>query len=364
MRGDIMDLKAFAKLQKQLAKESKKKKEEGPSTQKAVDEFFKKPEASNNQEGERPSRIVDAGVVIEGSNAAELKRKNAEKGTKPPEKKKLKGDAGQKAPPVVIIEELSPSKPSGSLPLENFDEGAWPLETVQFPIKKGTAIIHGTLDPREFLRGATPPLDRSTLGRFDDEALEHKALQASVTASVAFGECVRRMEQMRLNKAQNEEALKKMIVTNTEAVRQMAELEETLRRTKEGVEQRLKDAEAKGKAAAERAAAEEAREAVAKAEADKQEAIAQAKKDVIATFTSEGWKSEEHGSWLASVVEASADEWVKGPGAMWLALKGKSFYDGGQYFTQAMIYRRLARHFGVDPKDFDPAPYGLPPLQP
>ncbi|CAH9069608.1 unnamed protein product [Cuscuta epithymum] len=49
---------------------------------------------------------------------------------------------------------------------------------------------------------------------------------------------------------------------------------------------------------------------------------------------------------------------------MWLALKGKSFYEGGQYFTQVMLYRRLARHHGVDPKEFDPAAHGLPPLLP
>ncbi|CAH9077675.1 unnamed protein product [Cuscuta europaea] len=49
---------------------------------------------------------------------------------------------------------------------------------------------------------------------------------------------------------------------------------------------------------------------------------------------------------------------------MWLARKGKEYYDGGEYFTQALIYRRLARHLGVDLKAFDPAAHGLPPLQP
>ncbi|CAH9138926.1 unnamed protein product, partial [Cuscuta epithymum] len=114
----------------------------------------------------------------------------------PPENKKKKRGEGGKDAPLVIIDEPPTFQPSESTPLENFDEGAWPRETVQFSFKKGTAIMHGTLDPREFLRGATPPLDRSTLGRFDDEALEVKALQASVSASLAFGEYVRRMEQL------------------------------------------------------------------------------------------------------------------------------------------------------------------------
>ncbi|CAH9104775.1 unnamed protein product [Cuscuta europaea] len=55
---------------------------------------------------------------------------------------------------------------------------------------------------------------------------------------------------------------------------------------------------------------------------------------------------------------------ARGPGAMWLARKGKEYYDGGKYFTQALIYRRLAMHLGMDPTTFDPAAYELPPLQP
>ncbi|CAH9071382.1 unnamed protein product [Cuscuta epithymum] len=358
-----MDPKAFARLSNKLAKE-KKKKAEGPSNQRAVEEFLQKPDAKKKPEGEGPSKDAGAGVVTEGSHVPELKRKNTGKGTTLPEKKQRRGDAEQKAPPVVIIDDHPSDKPSGSLPLADLDEGAWPLEKVQFPIKKGTAILHGTLDPREFLRGATPPLDRTTLGRFGDEALEHKALQASATASLAFGELVRRAEQHRLEKAQSDEVTRKLVANNTEAIRQLASLEEALRQAEQKLEAAKEEARAEGKAEAERSAAEAARIAAERAEEVKAEAVAKAKEDAVALFLAEGWKSEGREQWRASVVETSVDSWVKGPGAMWLALKGKSFYEGGQYFTQAMLYRRLARHLGVDPKEFKPEDHGLPPLLP
>ncbi|CAH9126665.1 unnamed protein product [Cuscuta epithymum] len=228
--------------------------------------------------------------------------------------------------------------------------------------------MHGTLDPREFLRGATPPLDRSTLGRFDDEALELKALQASVSASVALGEYVRRVDQMRLRKAEDDEALKRLVAKNTEAIRKMAGLEEALRQADQRLEAAKNEARAegiaKGKAEAEKVAAEAAQAAVEEADRAKAEAVAKAAEGAVASFVADGWKAEEYQQWVASVVEAKADAWVKGPGAMWLALKGKSFYEGAQYFTQAMLYRRLARHHGVDPKEFQPEAYGLPPLLP
>ncbi|CAH9113888.1 unnamed protein product, partial [Cuscuta epithymum] len=224
--------------------------------------------------------------------------------------------------------------------------------------------MHGTLDPREFLKGATPSVDRSTLSRFGDEALELKALQASATASLAFGELVRRAEQHRLERAKSAEVTRKLVANNTEAIRQLASLEEALRQAEKKLEAAKEEARAEGKAEAERAAAESARIAAEKAEEAKAEAISKAREEAVAAFIADGWKAEEQKQWVASVVEASADGWVKGSGAMWLALKGKSFFEGGQYFTQALIYRKLARHHGVDPKEFDPAPFGLPPLLP
>ncbi|CAH9077984.1 unnamed protein product, partial [Cuscuta epithymum] len=149
-----MDPKAFAKLSKQLAME--KKKDEGPPTQRIVDEFFKKPEAVKNHEGEGPSKAADE----EGSKVAELKRKNAGKGTKPPEKKQKKGAVEQKEAPIVIVEEHS----SSEAPAQKVGV-AWLTENINFSVKKKSAIMHGTLDPKEFLRGAIPLTDKSVLSR-------------------------------------------------------------------------------------------------------------------------------------------------------------------------------------------------------
>ncbi|CAH9052184.1 unnamed protein product [Cuscuta epithymum] len=221
--------------------------------------------------------------------------------------------------------------------------------------------MHGTLSPREFLKGATPPTDKSVLSRDKDDALSAKVLQASVTAALGLGELLQRMERYQLQKLQADEAL-------AESRRQLQEAQETLRLEKEAFNSILENnkiiARAEGKADAERAAAEASKVAAEEAEAAKKEAVARAEKDAIAAFVAEGWKAEEHKQWLSSVVEASVDDWVKDPGALWLARKGKDYYDGGEFFTQDLIYRRLARHLKIDPKKFDPSAYGLPPLQP
>ncbi|CAH9127365.1 unnamed protein product [Cuscuta epithymum] len=362
MTGDIMDVQAFARLSKKLSKVPKKKKEEGPSAnQPLVDEVLKKAGASKTPEDKESTKEVpaaDSGAVAGGSQAGELKRKNAGKGSKPPVTKKLRGADEGKGAPLVNLEEPSPSH------MVDLEEGAWPQETVQFSFKKGTAIVHGTLDPREYLEGATPPLDRSTLGKFEDDALERRALEASVTASLAFGEYVRRMDQIRLRKAEDDEALKRLVAKNTEAIRKMAELEEALRQAGNKVEAAKVEARAEGRAEAERAAAEAAKQAAEEAEKAKAEAVAKAREDGIASFVAEGWKSEDRQEWVASVIEQGVEGWVAGPGSEWMALKGKNYFDGGEFFTQRLIYRKLAGHFGVDPSHFDPSAYGLPPRQP
>ncbi|CAH9133197.1 unnamed protein product, partial [Cuscuta epithymum] len=221
--------------------------------------------------------------------------------------------------------------------------------------------MHGTLNPREFLTGATPPTDKSVLSRLKDDALGSKVLQASVTASLGLGELLRRLEESQAQKRRADEAL-------ADSRRQLLEAQETFRLEQEAFNKILQDSKtvaraegkAEGKAEAEKAAVAAAEEF----EKTKKEAVAQAERDAIAAFLSEGWRSEDHKQWLASVIEGSVDDWVGGPGAMWLAQKGKEYYDGGEFFTQWLVYRRLARHFGVDPKDFNPATYGLPPLQP
>ncbi|CAH9114506.1 unnamed protein product, partial [Cuscuta europaea] len=113
--------------------------------------------------------------------------------------------------------------------------------------------------------------------------------------------------------------MKKLIRENADAVRQMARLEEDLRQTKAEAERATQE-----KAEAERATAEAAKKAVEEAEAAKAEVVASA----VAAFSAKGWRAEGHKDWVASVVEASVDEWVKGPGAMWPARKGKDYYAG------------------------------------
>ncbi|CAH9074656.1 unnamed protein product [Cuscuta europaea] len=114
--------------------------------------------------------------------------------------------------------------------------------------------------------------------------------------------------------------MKKLIHDNVDAVRQMARLEEDLWQAKAEAERVTKE-----KAEAERAAAEAAKKAAEESEAARAEAVA----NVVAAFIAEGWRAEGQNQWVASVVEASVDAWVKGPGAMWLARKGEDYYAGG-----------------------------------
>ncbi|CAH9113963.1 unnamed protein product [Cuscuta europaea] len=165
------------------------------------------------------------------------------------------------------------------------------------------------------------------------------------------------MERYALQKQKDDESL-------AVVQRRLREAEEASRVERAAFEKLLENAKvlakAEGRAEAEKAAAEAAKKAAEDAEIAKKEAVGEA----VAAFVAEGWKAEAQKAWVAAVVEASVEEWVRGPGAMWLAQKGKEYNDGGEYFTQSLIYRRLARHLGADPSAFDPAAYGLPPLQP
>ncbi|CAH9134279.1 unnamed protein product [Cuscuta epithymum] len=359
--GVSMDVSNFAALKKKLVKEPKKKKETG--VQKSVDEFFRKDGAVQVPEGEGPSQAVGTGAGAGGSQA-EPKRKHSGKGVMPPEKKKKKGGHEKKDAPLVVVEEHSSSSPSASALPPPGDPGnslAWPREDVRFSITKGTAIMHGTLSPREFLKGATPPTDKAVLSRAKDDALSAKVLQASVTAALGLGELLQRMEQYQAQKRQADEAL-------AESRRQLQEVQETLRLEKEAFNSILENNKviprAEGKANAERAAAEAAKVAAEEAEAAKKVVVAEAEKHTVAAFAAGGWKAEDRKEWVASVIGQGVDAWVKGPGAEWLARKGKDYYDGGEFFTQKLIYRRLARHLKIDLKEFDPVAHGLPPLQP
>ncbi|CAH9070413.1 unnamed protein product [Cuscuta europaea] len=286
-------------------------------------------------------------------------------------KKSKKGDAGRKDPLVLIIDGQSASDPPVMVvmapahpPSAQQGEGDLSREDIQFSLIKGTAIVHGTVDPKEFLRGATPSLDKASLSRLEDDALDNKILRSSLTACIALSKQVRRAEQLRLQKAEQDETLRRLVHDNADAARQMARLEESPRQAEQKLEAAKVETRAEGRAEAEKAAAEAAKKAADEAEAVKEVAIAKAQEEAVAAFVAEGWKAEGYNQWLSSAVGASVDEWCEGPDVEWLARKGKEYYDGGEFFTHALIYRRMARHLKIEPKDFDPAAYGLPPLQP
>ncbi|CAH9099416.1 unnamed protein product [Cuscuta europaea] len=150
-----MDLNAFAALKKQKAKAPGQK---DPTKQKPLGEFLKKGSEPSEEAGKR--KAAGKAPILEG-------------------KRQKKGDAGKKAPPVVVVDEHSVSEPSAQmattaprLPSGQGGEAGLPREDIRFSLPKGATITHGTVDPREFLGGATPALDRRALGKLDDEALE------------------------------------------------------------------------------------------------------------------------------------------------------------------------------------------------
>ncbi|CAH9114356.1 unnamed protein product [Cuscuta europaea] len=330
----MVNVKGLARLKKQDPKGS------GQGSQKPATALFKKAEG----------------------DAAAGKRKSATKGSPPPPatKKQKKGDVAKKEPPVIIADEHPASgvhveKPSGKTPA-----GAEELlpEVLQVSFPRGTSLASGAVDPGAILRGITPETDRASLGAYNDAALEDHILRSSLSACLALGEHARRLQEWRLHKAEQDAKMKECILKNKEAVKLGARLEEELRQ----MELRLEAAE-KGKADAE-AAAEEARRAAKEAEDSKALAVAKAREEAVDAFVAEGWRAEGRKVWLSSVVEAYVEEWAEGPGWEWMARKGREYYEAGEFFTQALIYRRMARHLGIEQKDFSPSAYGLPPLQP
>ncbi|CAH9105651.1 unnamed protein product [Cuscuta europaea] len=206
-----------------------------------------------------------------------------------------------------------------------------------------------------------PSADRLALARLDESSLEAKILLNTASSFMGLCEHIRRVEQMKEAKgaAEGEAALLR---------KKLAEAEDSLRLATDSMEQRVQAARAEGMseglAKDGEAAAEAARTAAKEARAAKEEAVSRAWEDAIAGFTAEGWKAGDQKEWLSSVVGASVDDWVGGPDKMWLAEKGNSYYQGGEFFTQRLIYRKLARHFKLSPEEFQPEAYGLPPRQP
>ncbi|CAH9083570.1 unnamed protein product, partial [Cuscuta europaea] len=336
-----MDLKNFADFMKKSTKEPEKK---DRGVQKPLDAL--------------PKKVGEPSATAPADAAA--KRKPIGKGPGPKGKKPRRGDAEKKGSLVVVVGEVSASglhvvaeTTASGPPSAQRGEGGLPREDIP------SSLLRGTVDPVEFLRGATPSFDRAALGRLEDEALESKILRSSLTACISLSEQARKLEEWRLQRAQDAEKMTKLVHDNHDAVRQIAQLEEDLRQAREEAERARKE-----KDEAAKVDAEAAQKAVDEAEAAKVEAVVRAQEDVVAAFHAEGWKAGGEEEWVASVVAASVDDWVKGPGVEWMAQKGKSYYEGGEYFTQALVDRRLARHFQVDPEKFDAAAYGLPPLQP
>ncbi|CAH9086330.1 unnamed protein product, partial [Cuscuta europaea] len=100
----------------------------------------------------------------------------------------------------------------------------------------------------------TSAMDKAALSTYDDEALENRILRSSLTACVALGEHAQRLEQWRLQKAEQDREMKELILKNSDAVKQMALLEEDLRKAAEGAQLKAKAAVEEARLEAERAA--------------------------------------------------------------------------------------------------------------
>ncbi|CAH9099788.1 unnamed protein product [Cuscuta europaea] len=354
-------MNANALFAKRKGKTQAKKK--GPSGQKPADAFFPK-------DVEPSAEDVNAAEGTGGSKAeAAVKKKRSGKGVEPPTKKqKAAGGAVEGAAPLIIIDDM----PSTDGPLAsatpkapvNLPPEELPREILQLSLAPGASLMHGTAEPRAFLRGITSKMDREVFETYDDDALENRILRSSLTACIALGEQARRREEWRLHEAEQDKKMEGLIRKNSEAMKHAAQLEEALREAKAAAEKAKADGIAEGKAEAERVAAEAAKKAADEAKTAKEGDVAKAREEAVAEFLAEGWRAEGHKEWVASVVAASVDAWVEGPGVDWLTDMGDAYYQGGEFFTQHLIYRRLARHFGVSLDQFDPSAYGLPPLQP
>ncbi|CAH9074634.1 unnamed protein product [Cuscuta europaea] len=310
---------------------------------------------------EESSQAAVAGAGAGGSKGVgAMKKKNSGKGTEPPTKN-LKAAASGKQPSTDIVVIVDEGHASAPIPQEHINQDFFDREKLEAIVPKGASVLEGSLNPSALMSQMLPSADRLALTRMDEDSLEAKILLSSASNFMGLCEYLRRVEQMKGAKgaAEGEAASLR---------KRLAEAEDSLRLATDSMEQRVQAARAEGKsegmAEAGEAAAEVARIAAEEAHVAKEEAAAKAREDVVAAFTVEGWKAEEQKEWLSSVVEASVDAWVGGPDKMWLAEKGDSYYQGGEFFTQRLIYRKLARHFKLSPEEFQPEAYGLPPRQP
>ncbi|CAH9070697.1 unnamed protein product, partial [Cuscuta europaea] len=61
------------------------------------------------------------------------------------------------------------------------------LEVLTLSLPAGTTVLNGTADPRALLRGITLDIDRAALEADDDQSLEDRILQSSLTTCIALG---------------------------------------------------------------------------------------------------------------------------------------------------------------------------------
>ncbi|CAH9119774.1 unnamed protein product [Cuscuta europaea] len=297
-------------------------KEKGPSGQKPVDALF--PKVIEPSAGDSHAAVGTGGSKAE----AAAKKKRGDKGVEPPTKKQ-KGAVGAVggAASLVIIDDM----PAVDGPLASVspkDPVNPPREIRQLSFAPGASLMHGTAEPKAFLRGITSKMDKEVFETYDDDALENRILRSSLTACIALGEQARRREERRLHEAAQDKKVEGLIRKNSEAVKHAAQLEEALREAKAAAEKAKADGIAEGKAEAERAAAEAAKKAADEARTAKERAAAEARGEAVAEFLAEGWRAEGHKEWVASVVAASVDAWVEGPGVDWLTDRGDAYYQG------------------------------------
>ncbi|CAH9104510.1 unnamed protein product [Cuscuta europaea] len=196
-------------------------KEKGPSGQKPADAFF--PKIIEPSSGD-----VYVAVGIGGSKPeAAVKKKRNDKGVEPPTKKqKAAGGAVEGSGPLIVIDDT----PAADGPLASVTPKALvnpspeelPREIRQLSFAPGASLMHGTAEPRAFLRGITSKMDREVFETYDDDALENRILRSSLTACIALGEQARRREERRIHEAAQDKKVEGLIRKNSEAVKHAA----------------------------------------------------------------------------------------------------------------------------------------------
>ncbi|CAH9081420.1 unnamed protein product, partial [Cuscuta europaea] len=188
-------------------------KEKGPSGQKSVDALF--PKVIEPSAGDAHAAVGTGGSKAE----AAVKKKRSDKGVEPPTKKqKAAVGAVEGAAPLIVIDDA----PGADGPLASVTPEEAPREIRQLSFSPGASLMHGTAEPRAFLRGITSKMDREVFETYDDDALENRILRSSLTACIALEEQARRREERRLHEAAQDKKMEGLIRKNSEAVKHAA----------------------------------------------------------------------------------------------------------------------------------------------